>query len=102
LTQFQKARSYTSNVTVILDDIPALWLCLGQLCSGVAALWLSLQKAPLRGRNGEAWPIQRFGKVSLRVVGTAMVLLSLWDFSIADKPSFPVTRPISHKTGNSA
>jgi hypothetical protein len=65
-------------VTGIVDDIPAVSLCFVQLGFGVAALWLSLQKTRLRGRGGEAWPNQRFGKASFLVLGTAMVLFSLW------------------------
>jgi hypothetical protein len=69
---------YTANVTAIIELAPAVWLCFVQLGFGIAALWLSLKKGTLRGRDRKPWPNQRFGKACFFVLGTAMALLSFW------------------------
>jgi hypothetical protein len=45
---------------------------------GIGSFWVSMRRAPIRNRNGEVEPNQRFVRTAFFVVGFAMVALSLW------------------------
>ena len=54
------------------------WLSLGQLLFGVILIWISLQREQIRARGGQAFQNQRFMRTCFFLLGTSMLLFSLW------------------------